>query len=162
MGVLNDENELREVMGRAMRRILSNPSVTYPQQVDRLRRLRNAFHDELATVFAPAFNDALQAMTHEDIDAKRALCSAANETLKSLGLSIRDPKTRHPAILVADFRSADEEAGRFRLEVREPSGRVIRTLSSPTLPKFELCEAPIRQESFARKFRGNDPNSPSR
>jgi hypothetical protein len=162
MGVSDDENELRSVLRRVLQHRLSDPAGGYAGQVAALRRLRAAFHEEVAEAFAPVFNNALAASPHDDIETKRTLCSAANETLKSLGLAIRDPKTGNPAIVVADFRSADEDAGRFRLEVREPGGRVIRTLSSAALVEFELREASIRQEPLSRRLRGNDPEAPSR
>lgn len=145
-----------------MQQSLTDRSTDYNGQVERLRALRSSFHEELAAAFEPIFNAALEAAPHEDLESKRALCTAANDTLKSLGLAIRCPRTGQPVIMVADNRYEGDEAGRFRLEMRARSGHhATRTLSSPTLVQFELMEDPARPEPLARRHRGKGPN-PSR
>jgi hypothetical protein len=162
MGETRGDVTLRNAVRSAVQRVLAG-SDHYGGQVRELRRLRTLAHEELAAAFESRFNAALQEMPQQDVDAKRLLCASANETLKSLGLSIRDPKTGLSAILVADTRSADDDRGRFRLEVRHPDGRVVRTLSSTELVEFELCEAPVRHEPLARRFRaGGGPSEATR
>jgi hypothetical protein len=136
-------------------RVLSDPSRDYTKQVEGLRELRTAFHQELAAAFEPAFNAALDQTPQDNLEEKRQLCVDANATLKSLGLAINCPKTGQPAIMVADVQGRDDDQGRFRLEVRASSGHATRTFSSRSLPSFGLVADPLRPEG-ARGTRTRD------
>lgn len=133
--------------------MLNDPSRDYTKQVEGLRELRTAFHQELAAAFEPAFNAALDQTPQDNLDEKRQLCTDANATLKSLGLAINCPKTGQPAIMVADVQGRDDDQGRFRLEVRAIRGHSSRTFSSRTLTHFELVGDPVRPEGSARERR---------
>lgn len=149
-GAVPDDNELRTTVRSLIERAVSDPVLTYEQQVEALRKLRSAFHQELAAAFEPHFNAGIRAMPHETLDEKRALCAMSNDVLKSLGLAIR--AGNHAAILVADRGPPQDPAGRFRLEIRD-KGRVRRPLYSKSLPAFELVEHSVRLEPFASKYR---------
>ena len=126
-----------------------------------LKKLRQAFHAELANVAGPALNALLRDKEGDDVDSRRRASSWANEQLKDLGLAFRCPRTGEPSILVVDQRDAKDAHGRFRLEHREVTGRNVRTLTTTDLPVFDLMEDRSRRESLARKHR-RAPEGPTR
>lgn len=141
----------------ALRRALktdSDPGGLSPvESLRSLQRTKVAFYEELARVAAPAFNAALTERNADNLETQRDLCAWANQTLAELGLAVRCPKTGKPALLLVDVRSAADEVGRYRLEVRDDHGRPQRTLCSTTLPVFELTEHRDRIESLVDRAR---------
>jgi hypothetical protein len=77
--------------------------------------------------------------THEQC---RALASYCNSELHDLHLCIRCPRTGKAATLITDVRSQEEDAPRFRLQLREGRGKQARTYTSRDLPRLELMEEP--------------------
>ena len=134
----------------------------YESAFARLQAASTTFHKELALAFEPLFNQKLREMPHDDLESKRRVCTWANEQLRMLGLTIRCPTTQRPAILVAIGSGESENAGRFRLETRDPDGRVARTVSSADVPELNLMEQPVREESFARSYRPRSKPEPRR
>jgi hypothetical protein len=125
--------------------------------------MREAIHQEIAAALEPTLNKHLHSIDSSHAEAKRRLCTETNRQLRNLGLAIRDHRTGRPAILVADARTASDDKGRFRLELRDETGRIIRTLSSPTLPDhLELMEDSIREEPLARDARSRRGRPPTR
>lgn len=153
-----DEAERR--FRRSLRELIELMPADYDRRSSGLRSLRHAFHDEIAVALAPAFNASLRERDQESLDSRRDLAVWAGEQLRALGLGVRCPRTHRPAHLTVDLRDRDDDKGRFRLEYRDESGRLVRTLSSAWLPEFVLVEQAPRLEVFARSFRANrDPRA---
>ncbi len=106
------------------------------------------FRAQVASVLAPRLNAHLKTLPQDNYADKQALATWVNNELRQLGLAIRCPKTGKPATLVADSRGQGEYA-RFRLDVRGDDGRHLRTMTSTTLPEFELIEDEPRREGRA-------------
>jgi len=114
-------------------------------------RLREDFYDEVARGVAPHLNAAIAEMPCATLEERRKLATWCNAELRQLGLAIRCPTTSKPAIMVADSR--EMEHGRFRLQVRNERGDMMRTFtSSSTLPPaISLMQCRSRAEPFARE-----------
>ena len=126
-----------------------------PEEVlKELNDMRHAFHDELARKASPALTSLIAEKDDETLKTRRSICSWANGQLRTLGLSVRCPKSEIPSILVADPRDREDERGRFRLEHQTEKGRSTKTFSSVHAPALELMEDPPRREPLAgRSFR---------
>ena len=121
--------------------------------------LTHAFRTTVAAALQPRFNAHITSMPKDSIADKSALASWVNHELHQLGLAIRCPRTGGPAILTADTRTPEDDAGRFRLEVRGVSPRRIRTLTSVQLFELEIMEDVPRQEGGARWQRKTETRS---
>lgn len=146
---------------RVIRELLAITTNDPEKQLSELQALRRMFHDELAEAVQPAINSVLRERDRDDVESRRALCSWANEKLRLLGLTVKDPQGR-PSILFADARDADDSAGRYRLEHRDSTGRAVRTGTSPTVPELTLMSDPPRPEGLARRFRQPPKDGPAR
>jgi len=74
-----------------------------------------------------------------------------NWLLREIHLTIRDPKTDLPAVLLADSKNAENRrVTRFRLQVNY-NGKSVKTSVGRVLPDLDLMEDPPRRESFARR-----------
>ncbi len=118
----------------------------YEDKVRNLSVVRRVMHEEIAAVLEPAFNRRIGQMPYDQLEDKRRLCSWANAELRQLGLTIKCPQTGHAGILVTNPHDADDDRGRFRLEVRGDSGKPIRTLYSRDIPPLCLMELSPRSE----------------
>lgn len=156
------EDSTRDAWKRAFRESIPTKEQEPEQRLNSLSESRRLFYEELANASEAPFNAIMGEKDRGDLESRRALASWANERLRSLGLTVRCPRTGRPGILVVDTRDPDDTVGRYRIEVREPSGRMIRTLSSRTLPHLTLMEDSPRGESFARSFRRPSGDSPDR
>lgn len=117
-------------------------------------RINHAFRAELAATLQGSLNDHLAAMPQDSLAEKQALASWVNEHLRLLGLAVRCPKTGLPGTLLADFQdAAHEDTTRFRVEVRDRTGRRFKSYTSPSLFDLTLIEDTPRQEPLARGFR---------
>lgn len=116
--------------------------------------LRHQMQSGLATALQDVFNARLGEMPKTDYRQKQALASWVNSQLRELGFAIQCPKTGRPAILIADLRDAEDQQGRFRLEIRTVEGRRIRTMSATELPSLTLIEDEPRAEGLSKKSSG--------
>lgn len=155
-----EHEELLSAVRSAFARVLNDDTLSFGDRVEKLRRVRSLFHSELAQAFQPSFNAELQAMPRSTLSSKRDLCATANDTLRTLGLTINS--CRHPgrhAILVADAPTPEDDRGRFRLEVWDECGRT-RDWSNRDLIPLELGERSTRAEPLSSRYR--DRRSTSR
>jgi len=131
--------------------LLRSLPTDYDNARDVAKEIRRTFHEELAAAMQPRLNGKMKTMPHDTYQEKQVLASWVNHTLHAdLGLAIRCPRSREPAILIADIRSTATQMSRFRLEIHDKKGRKVRTYSSAKLPELELMEDPPRQESLSR------------
>ncbi len=134
----------------AFRSVLAELPKPYLEAAPFASAMRQVFHEELAWAMEPRLNEHLRNLPSATYEDKKALSSWANRELHyELGLTIRCPRTRKPAILVADLRDARGEASRFRLSVPREGGRSEKTLSSVALPELNLMMDPPRREAFS-------------
>lgn len=110
-------------------RALLEPDASQPfsRRISRLKNLRQLVHEEIASELQDAFNAQIRSMPHQTYPQQRALVIWVNSQLRDLGLAVRCPKTGLPGILIADTSSPDSTVGRIRMDVRDDSGRRIRT-----------------------------------
>jgi hypothetical protein len=118
-----------------------------------LKALGRYFHEQMALALQPALNLHFKDVPQDTYEDKAALGSEVNTLLRDLHLTLRDQKTDLPAVLLADFKNAENRhVSRFRFQVRPPhSGKAIKTSVHRQLPDLELMEDPPRRESFARR-----------
>jgi hypothetical protein len=116
----------------------------------KLVKANHAFRGQVAVALQSRLNKHLHALPSESYAEKQAIASWVNGQLRDLGLAIKCPKTGRPGNLVADLKEAGGDISRFRLEIREESGKRIRTISSRTLPELELIEDEPRQEPLLK------------
>jgi hypothetical protein len=158
---MTDDNS-HDAWRRSLQTALAAAGPDPARQLERLQQVRLAFQQELAAVAEPAFNAVLRSRDEDDLEVRRELASWANELLRSLNLAVRCGRTGRPATIVIDSRGPEDASGRFRLELRDADGRVIRTLASKARPEFSLMPDPPRTESMARSYRRRTGDEPSR
>lgn len=156
------EDSTRDAWKRAFRDSSPTKEQEPEQRLNSLSESRRLFYEELAKASEAPLNAVIAEMDRGDLESRRALASWANERLRSLGLTVRCPRTGRPGILVVDTRDPNDTVGRYRIEVREPSGRMIRTVSARALPHLALMEDSPRSESFSRSFRRPSGDGPDR
>jgi hypothetical protein len=88
-----------------------------------------------------ALNQHVGGMPAATYDDKRAIARWVNAELRRFGLALVCPKSRRPAVLLAD-PGGIPGAGRFQFQSETPEGRKVRAYSSATLPRLELTAAP--------------------
>jgi hypothetical protein len=146
-------------LGDAVRREGLREGAGYQQVQAALANVRKQVQAAIAETLTPALNAHLDAQPQDTYSEKRHLASWVNHELHQLGLNIRCPLTGLPAILVADRRGDADEPSRFRLEVRDGTGRKRRTYCSQKLPVLDLVEEPPRRENFAARLGGDSAQS---
>jgi hypothetical protein len=114
------------------------------------KRTLHSAKQEIIAALTPALNAALAAMPHESYIDKQETASWVNGQLREVGLAVKCPKTGRPGILVADVKGGESEVSRFRLEIRDKSGRRTRTWSSQGVPTLELMQDAAREEPLAK------------
>lgn len=125
----------------------------YAQASSELKRAQEAFYEVFAGAVADRLNAVLEHLPSSTLVERQRVATWCNQELRRLKLAIRDPHTGHPAILVADLHDAvqDQSRCRFRLQVRDPSGRTRRFPAVDSGPlRLQLMEASPRREPFAK------------
>lgn len=120
-----------------------------------LQDIRQVFHEELAAAFEDSLNRFAAGLPHDSKEAKERNASHINGALRSVGLSIRDPKSGRPATLVVDTQDGEHpQVARYRLETRDEAGRVRRSLASRHgVPPLTLMPSAPWKEFWARRSR---------
>lgn len=119
-----------------------------PTDYGELRNVLGKLKDVNRRMTAEAIQGALNAhaasLPHETYEEKKELAKWINAELRHFDLAIFDNKTKKPASVRAD-RGGKPAVGRFQVEVINENGRPQRTLSSVTLPTFQLIPVPFGQ-----------------
>lgn len=110
---------------------------------------RSITHDAIALAYREPFNAHLRSLPQDTLQERQALCRAANEHLRELGLAVRCPRTGEASMLQVDTDRSNA-SGRFRI-VTLAAPRT-KSMSSLTLPAVELVRRPDRREPFAEKW----------
>jgi hypothetical protein len=134
---------LRSAWEDATAELLTSLPEGYLPLTGKLADVDKAFRLAMAQRLAAAFNKYVVALPASSYDDKRALARWVNAELRRLGLAVVCPKTRRPAVLLADPGGVSG-VGRFQFQSEGPDGRKVRAYSSATLPVVELTAAPER------------------
>jgi len=110
---------------------------------------RHSFQAELAHALQARLNEHIKTAPQDSYEEQHLLATWINRELRLLGLAIKDPKTGRPAIVVVDNQDAQHAKTRFRLQVRDGSGRQIKTLASTRMFDLALMEQYPREEGAA-------------
>jgi hypothetical protein len=137
-----------------LQKLLANLPKEYGQAKAALAELSRTFHQDVAVAFTPRLNQRLEEMAQHTLEQCRDLASFCNSELHDLHLCIRCPRTGNPATLITDIRSLEQDAPRFRLQLRGARGKVTRTYTSRELPRLELMEDSPRHEGLRGSGRG--------
>jgi hypothetical protein len=136
-----DGKMLRSAWEDATAELLKSLPEGYLPLTGKLADVDKAFRVAIARRVTDAFNRHVVTMPAASYDDKRALARWVNAELRRLGLALVCPKTRRPAVLLADPGGA-AGVGRFQFQSEGPDGRKVRAYSSATLPVVELTAAP--------------------
>jgi hypothetical protein len=98
------------------------------------------FRAALSRRLEEALNNEVVAMPCTTYDNKRAVARWVNAQLRRFGLALVCPKTKRPAVLLAD-PSGVPGTGRFQFQSETPDGEKVRAHSSATLPRLVLTAA---------------------
>ena len=123
----------------AIRSAASGLPEDYDTRAVALANINHTCRQELAEHLGPALNAKSQAMPHDDLDGKKAVCEFVNGELERLGLAVKCPKTGFPAKLKATTGHW-AGVGRFHFEVYI-DGKLKKPAFSDTLPMLELIDA---------------------
>jgi hypothetical protein len=135
----------------------------YRKQYTALLEIRKLFHAEVASALAPVLNEYAKQQPQTTVDERRELAASINNDLRSLGMTLKCPKTGLPVTMIVDTQdAAHPDVSRFRLERRDDRGRKIRTFTSGDLPDLELMEDPPRIEGGSRSFLDRRHQGPNR
>ena len=121
-----------------------------------LVRIRDIFHEEIAVSMTAALNEHFNGLPQDTLSEKRQTAAYINGALRSIGLTIREPKTGLPGLLVVDVQASKkdgQEISRFRLEVRDEAGEVSRPLCARYLPEFSFMQDRQRKEYWKKRQR---------
>jgi len=135
--------KLRTAWEAATDALLKSLPDGYRPLADHLLDIDQSFKKRLPGRLEAALNEHVSGMPAATYDDKRALAKWVNAELRKLGLALVCPKTRRPAILLAD-PGGIPGSGRFQFQSETPEGRKVRAYSSATLPRLELTAAPDR------------------
>lgn len=134
---------------RAIRLLLDRPVLpVFADAFSDAKRLGDLVKEHIAALIGPTLNAELRTRNQRTYEEKKAICRWTNGVLRELGLSIRCPKTGHPAILTAAPTHKAGE-GRFRLKTGYELGREHSTESHNELWALELMPDPPRREALA-------------
>lgn len=110
----------------------------YKGALKRLHEARRILHEELAHQIEPLLNEHVTKLPQSTLQDKQTLARQINADIRSLGLSIRCPKTGNSSFLSAG-PGYDSSAGRFQLCLHKDRHR---TCSSASLFNFNLMAGP--------------------
>jgi hypothetical protein len=133
----NEGTKLRTAWEAATEALLQSLPRGYRPLTGRLLEVDKKFRGALARRMEDAFNQRVGDLRATTYDDKRALARWVNAELRRFGLALVCPKTRRPAVLLAD-PGGTPGAGRFQFQSETPEGRMVRAYSSAALPRLEL------------------------
>jgi hypothetical protein len=131
---------LRTAWEKATEALLKSFPDGYQPLTAKLRDVDEKFRGALARRLEDAFNRHVGGMPSATYDDKRALARWVNAELRRYGLALVCPKSRRPAVLLADPGGV-AGVGRFQFQSESPEGRKVRAYSSAALPRLELTAA---------------------
>lgn len=151
---LGEPGLVSEEEREGIRVLLRGAPAGFEQRYAKFAALRAAFHQELSIALEPAFNEFAKQLPRDTIQDRNDLAVEVNGRLRTLGLTLKCPRTGKPAIIITDRHDPDRpEESRFRLQVQGEDGRRQRTVTSKELFSLDLMPDPGRVESFARGYR---------
>jgi hypothetical protein len=148
------ESKLSPDKREQIKSLLLDLPEAFQDRLSAVKAVRDTFHEEAVAAMTAPLNEHFAPLPQDTGKEKSETASYINGTLRSIGLTIRCPKTSLPATLVADFQDgAHQDISRFRLEVRDEQGKKIRTFSGRYLPELSFMQDHQRRE-FWRKRAG--------
>jgi len=131
---------LRRAWAASTEALLRSLPRGYQPLTGKLLDVDKEFRAALAERLGDASSQRVGGLPAATYDDKRALARWVKTELRQFGLALVCPKTRRPAVLLAD-PSGTRGAGRFQFQREAPEGRKVRAYSSATLPRLELTAA---------------------
>lgn len=117
-----------------------------------LKQLRSAFHERLAQVIEPALNQGATERHGETHPQRRRLSAWIDKVTRELGITVYDPRTGSPALLVAESRLRPKPKNWYSL-LSAGDGVIHRVKQSYELPHLDLKKAPTNIESLFESVR---------
>jgi hypothetical protein len=147
------ESHLDEIKSQISSKLRALPH-EFPVRRAVMRELHEVARELIAREFEACLNEEARSLPQSTYEEKKALAKWVNAELRELGLALRCPKTRRPAILRGNT-VGHSDAGRFHLEITDERGIRRRTVNSSTLPSLELCPDDLARAPYGeRESRG--------
>jgi hypothetical protein len=138
----------------AIRSLFQDLPGGFSERLSAVVKLRDIFHEEIALAMTAPLNEYFGGLAQDTAAEKTQTATHINGTLRSLGLTIREPKTQLPALLVTDVQASKKdthEISRFRLEVRDENGQISRPLCARYLPELSFMQDRQRRDYWKKR-----------
>ena len=148
--------KLGETKQKALEALFQDLPQDFESRYAQLQALHQAFHEQLAAQLEPSLNEHIRRQPAGGFQAKRKIATWVDKTTRDVGVTVTDPDTGNPALLVAEYKKTREPNSGSCFGLLAPGRYGIGRIDGEELLEqlfLKLSPAPTELESLFRKFR---------